>query len=72
MSTEVKMDDGTEADLVEHIRHVHQKGTKGFTEEYLTNLHKTLHQRRHEPLPEHSHPDLPQPPAEPAEPQVSA
>jgi len=61
VSTEVKMTDGTEADLVEHLRHVHQKGTKGFTEEYLANLHKTLHQSRREPLPEHTHPDVPGP-----------
>ena len=58
LSTEVKMTDGTEADLVEHLRHVHQKGTKGFTEEYLANLHMTLHQSRREPQPEHTHPDV--------------
>jgi hypothetical protein len=59
VSTEVKMTDGTEDDLVEHLRHVHQKGTKGFTEEYLANLHMTLHQSRREPLLEHAHPDVP-------------
>jgi hypothetical protein len=75
VSTEVKMADGTAADLVEHLRHVHQKGTKGFTEEYLANLHRTLHQISHEPAPEHTHPDVPSPDvpspdvrAEPAEP----
>lgn len=67
MSTEVKMDDGTAADLIEHLRHLHQKGTKGFTEEYLANLHKTLHQSRREPLPEHSHPDMPEDAAESAQ-----
>jgi hypothetical protein len=36
---------------------VHQKGTKGFTDEYLASLHRTLHQRKHDPLPEHSHPE---------------
>ncbi len=34
----------------------HQKGTKGFTEDYLARLHKTLHQRSRDPLPEHTHP----------------
>jgi hypothetical protein len=58
VSTEVKMADGTAADLVEHLRHVHQKGTKGFTEEYLTNLHQTLHQSTREPQPEHTHPEV--------------
>jgi hypothetical protein len=59
VSTEVKMADGTAADLVEHLRHVHQKGTKGFTEEYLANLHRTLHQSTREPQPEHFHLDVP-------------
>jgi len=57
VSTQVTNADGTEADLVEHLRHIHQKGTKGFTEEYLANLHKTLHQRKRDPLPEHTHPE---------------
>ena len=57
MSSQVTNEDGTEADLIEHLRHVHQKGTKGFTNEYLASLHKTLHQRRHAPLPEHIHPE---------------
>lgn len=56
VSTRVTNTDGTEADLIEHLSHVHQKGTKGFTEEYLKSLHKTLHQRKHEPMPEHTHP----------------
>ena len=56
MSTQVTNDDGTEADLIEHLRHLHQKGTKGYTDEYLANLHKTLHQRQRDPIPEHSHP----------------
>ena len=56
MSTQVTNADGTEADLVEHMNRAHQKGTKGFTEDYLADLHKTLHQRKHEPMPEHSHP----------------
>lgn len=56
MSTQVTNQDGTEGDLIEHLRHMHQKGTKGYTDEYLANLHKTLHQRKRDPIPEHSHP----------------
>jgi hypothetical protein len=58
VSTQVTNEDGTEADLIEHLSHVHQKGTKGFTDEYLANLHKTLHQRKREPELEleHTHP----------------
>ena len=56
MSTQVTNQDGTEGDLIEHLRHIHQKGTKGYTDEYLANLHKTLHQRKRDPLPEHFHP----------------
>ena len=51
------MDDGTESPLVDHIRDTHQKGTRGFTEEYLNTMHRTLHQRKYEPdmEPEHPH-----------------
>ena len=57
MSTQVTNEDGSEADLIEHLGIMHQKGTKGFTDDYLASLHKTLHQRRRDPLPEHTHPD---------------
>jgi hypothetical protein len=57
VSTQVTNEDGAEADLIEHLRQVHQKGTKGFTSEYLASLHKTLHQRKREPLLEHTHPE---------------
>ena len=57
MTTQVTNEDGSEVNLVEHLSHVHQKGTKGFTDEYLARLHKTLHQRKHDLLPEHSHPE---------------
>ncbi len=57
MTTQVTNEDGSEVNLVEHLSHVHQKGTKGFTDDYLDMLHKTLHQRKHDPLPEHSHPE---------------
>ena len=56
MSTQVINDDGSEADIIEHLGIMHQKGTKGFTADYLAKLHKTLHQRRRDPLPEHTHP----------------
>jgi hypothetical protein len=57
VTTQVTNEDGSEVNLVEHLSHVHQKGTKGFTDEYLASLHKTLHQRKHDPAPEHSHPE---------------
>jgi hypothetical protein len=57
VTTQVTDEDGTELNLVEHLSHVHQKGTKGYTDEYLANLHKMLHQRNHDPLPEHTHPE---------------
>jgi hypothetical protein len=55
--TQVAMDDGTESTLEDHMRDAHQKGTRGFTEDYLAGLHRTLHQRKHEPdiEPEHPH-----------------
>jgi hypothetical protein len=55
VTTQVTNEDGSEVNLVEHLSHVHQKGTRGFTDEYLARLHKTLHQRKHDALPEHSH-----------------
>lgn len=57
MATHVTMEDGTEHPLLEHLRNGHQKGTRGLTEEYLAGLHRTLHQRDHEPAPEHRHRD---------------
>jgi hypothetical protein len=50
------MPDGSESDLIDHLRDGHKKGTRGFTEEYLANLHVTLHQRKRDPIPEHDHP----------------
>jgi hypothetical protein len=55
VTTQVTNEDGSDVNLVEHLSHVHQKGTKGFTDEYLANLHKTLHQRKRDPQPEHVH-----------------
>jgi hypothetical protein len=57
------MTDGTEADLIEHLRDVHQKGTRGFTEAYLGRLHRNLHQRSNE----HTHPEPAHGAAEPVE-----
>jgi hypothetical protein len=62
----VTNEDGSDADLLEHLGNVHQKGTNGLSEDYLANLHHTLHQRRREPLLEHTHPGYD--PVEPAEP----
>jgi hypothetical protein len=49
------MPDGTETDLIEHLRAEHKKGTAGYTDEYLATLHGKLHGPRREPLPEHDH-----------------
>ena len=57
MSTQVTNEDGSEADIIEHLGIMHQKGTKGFTDDYLAGLHKMLHQRKREPAPEHTHPE---------------
>ena len=67
MATRVTMEDGTEHSLLDHLRERHQKGTHGFTEEYL---HRILHQRNHEPEPGHTHPGAGEPdqPGEPEEP----
>ena len=57
MSTQyITMEDGTEEPLPDHLRDGHQKGTRGFTDEYLASLHETLHQPQRDPRPEHTHP----------------
>jgi hypothetical protein len=58
VATQVTMEDGTESPLVDHMRDAHQKGTSGFTEDYLDGLHRNLHQRKREPEEEleHRHP----------------
>lgn len=56
MSTQITMEDGTRQELTEHLHGEHQKGTRGFTEDYLRNLHVTLHQRNRSTELEHSHP----------------
>ena len=66
MTTQVTNEDGSEVNLVEHLSHVHQKGTKGYTDEYLKGLHTMLHQRKRDPLPEHSHPGEDEVPVEEA------
>jgi hypothetical protein len=57
VATHVILEDGTQSPLLDHMRDVHQKGTRGFTEEYLASLHRTLHQRGREPASEHTHPE---------------
>lgn len=68
VATQVTMEDGTESPLVDHMRDAHQKGTNGYTEEYLGDLHRNLHQRKREPGEEleHTHPGA----AERATPEV--
>jgi hypothetical protein len=56
MATQVTIDDGTELPLLDHLRDAHHKGTRGLTEEYLSNLHRTLHQRTRDDM-EHIHRD---------------
>jgi hypothetical protein len=55
VATQVTMEDGTESPLVEHMRDAHQKGTRGYTDQYLADLHRTLHQRKREPEEELEH-----------------
>jgi len=57
VSTQVTMEDGTQQELTEHLHDDHQKGIRGLTEDYLRNLHATLHQRNRSPEPEHAHLD---------------
>jgi hypothetical protein len=55
VATQVTMEDGTESPLADHMRDAHQKGTRGYTDEYLANLHHLLHQRQREPEQELEH-----------------
>ena len=59
VATQVTMEDGREGPLEDHLREAHQKGTRGFTEDYLDTMHRDLHQRKREPEEEleHRHPD---------------
>jgi hypothetical protein len=57
VTSQVIMEDGSEGPLSDHLREVHRKGTRGLKDEYLASLHRTLHQRKREPQPEHEHPD---------------
>jgi hypothetical protein len=56
VTSQVILDDGSESPLSDHLREVHQKGTRGLSEEFLASLHRTLHQPKREPQPEHEHP----------------
>lgn len=55
MSTQVTNEDGTSADLAEHLSSEHHKGTRGLTDEYLATLHDRLHEPRRDPQPAHEH-----------------
>jgi hypothetical protein len=57
VADQVIMDDGTENTIADHLREGHRKGTRGLNDEYLSGLHRTLHQAKREPAPEHRHPD---------------
>ena len=57
VTSQVILEDGSESPLSDHLREVHRKGTRGLSEEFLASLHKTLHQGKREPQPEHEHPD---------------
>lgn len=61
MATQVIMEDGTQSPLADHMRDAHQKGTRGFTDEYLASLHRMLHQRGREAGEElgHTHQEAP-------------
>lgn len=64
MTRQVTLADGSELPLLDHLRDAHHKGTRGLTEEYLSNLHRTLHQRTGEDAePAHSHPEDEEPDA---------
>jgi hypothetical protein len=56
LSTHVTNEDGTVADLAEHLSSDHRKGTRGLTDDYLASLHEKLHLSLREPLPGHEHP----------------
>jgi len=60
VTSQVILEDGSESPLSDHLREVHQKGTRGLNDEYLASLHRTLHQRKRElesePEHEHEHP----------------
>ena len=57
MTSQVIRDDGTEGTIGDHMREDHRKGTRGLTDEYLSGMHRTLHQANRAPAPEHAHPD---------------
>ena len=57
VTSQVIMDDGSESSLTDHLRDDHRKGTRGYTDEYLADMHRSLHERKLEDdEPEHTHP----------------
>jgi hypothetical protein len=56
VTSQVIGEDGSESSLSEHLRDEHRKGTRGLTDEFLADLHRTLHTAKPERQPEHEHP----------------
>jgi GntR family transcriptional regulator/MocR family aminotransferase len=56
VTSQVIRDDGAEGTISDHLREDRRKGTRGLNDEYLSGLHRTLHQASREPAPEHAHP----------------
>jgi hypothetical protein len=59
VTSQVILDDGNENTITDHLRDDHRKGTRGMNDEYLSTMHRTLHQRKQEPVPDHAHPGQP-------------
>ena len=56
VTSQVIKDDGSQATISDHLREDHRKGTGGLSDDYLSGVHRTLHQAKHQPAPEHAHP----------------
>jgi hypothetical protein len=59
VTSQVIKDDGTQATISDHLHEDHRKGTRGLSDDYLSGVHRTLHQAKHQPAPEHAHPGQP-------------
>ena len=58
VTTQVTMADGTPHELHDHLQEAHQKGTRGLTEDYLSAMHRMLHERNRPAELEHTHRNL--------------
>jgi hypothetical protein len=56
VTSQVIKDDGSQATISDHLREDHRKGTRGLSDDYLSGVHRTLHQAKHQTTPEHAHP----------------